>query len=248
MASPPPPPSFSVLIPAYNEAALLPRLLTSIDLARTHYAGGADRIEVVVGNNASTDTTATIARAHGCVVVDVARRAIAAARNGAAKAAQGEFICFIDADSIVHPDTFNQIEHVMREGRCVVGATGVKMERMSFGIAATWLVLVPLTRVLAMDTGVVFCRRTDFEAIGGYCETMLVAEDVEFMRRLKRLGRKRGQRFVRTPGARAITSARKFDRHGDWHHLREMLVMPFRLLRPRTALREFVWKYWYEDR
>ncbi len=241
-------PVFSVAIPAYNEAALLPRLLASVEIARTRYAGGADRIEVIVGNNASTDTTPAIARAHGCVVVDVAHRAIAAARNGAARVARGEILCFIDADSIVHPDTFNQIESVIQSGRCIVGATGVKMERMSLGIAVAWAVMVPMTRLLAMDTGVVFCRRADFEAIGGYREALLAAEDVDLLHRLKRLGRTRGQHFVRTPGARAITSARKFDRHGDWHHVREMLLMPFRLLAPRTVLRRFVWKYWYEDR
>ena len=241
-------PVFSVVIPAFNEAALLPRLLTSIEIARANYRGGAERIEVIVGNNASTDATAAIARERSCLVVEVAQRSIAAARNGAARAAQGEVLCFVDADSIVHPDTFNQVEQVMQTGRCIVGATGVVMERMSFGIAATWALLVPMTRLLAMDTGVVFCRRADFEVIGGYRAELLAAEDVDLLHRLKRLGRARGQRFMRTPGARTIASTRKFDRHGDWHHLREMTLMPLRLIGSRTALRRFVWKYWYEDR
>jgi len=246
---PSPSPIFSVTIPAYNEAALLPRLLASIDVARANYAGGADKIEVIVGNNASTDATADIARAHGCTVVDVARRTIAAARNGAASVARGEFLCFIDADSIVHPDTFNQIERVLRSGRCAVGATGVKMERMSAGIATVWVVLVTMTRLAGIDTGVVFCRRADFETIGGYRQEIIMAEDVDFMTRLKRLGRRRGQRFMRTPGARAITSTRKFDRHGDWHYLRDLLLMfPLRLLCSRSSARRFALKYWYEDR
>ena len=241
-------PVFSVVIPAFNEEALLPRLLSSLDIARANFAGGVEQSEVIVGNNASTDATAAIARTRACTVVDVAQRAIAAARNGAARAAQGEVLCFVDADSIVHPDTFNQVEQVLKTGGCVVGATGVKMERMSLGIATTWAILVPMTRLLAMDTGVVFCRRADFAMIGGYREELLAGEDVDLLHRLKRLGRARGQRFMRTPGARAITSARKFDRYGDWHHLREMMFMPVRLMGSRTALRRFVWKYWYEDR
>ena len=210
-------PTFSLCIPAYNEAALLPRLLDSIDVARGRYRGDSAAIEIVVGNNCSTDATAEIAQARGCTVAHVEKRAIAAARNGAARAARGSILCFIDADSIVHPETFNEIEALMQTGRCAVGATGVKMERMSPGIALTWCFMIPMTRIAGVDTGVVFCRREDFDAIGGYREQMMVAEDVDWMWRLKRHGRKRGARFMRTPTARAITSTRKFDRHGDWH-------------------------------
>jgi len=241
-------PLFSVCIPAYNEAALLPRLLDSIDVARARHRGDASAIEVIVGNNNSTDATAAIARVRGCVVVDVEKRMIAAARNGAASAARGSILCFIDADSMVHPETFNEIEAIMQTGRCSVGATGVKMERMSPGIALTWLFMVPPTRMFGMDTGVVFCRREDFEKIGGYREEMLVAEDVDFLWRLKRLGWKRGARFMRAPTARAITSTRKFDRHGDWHYFRIMFGVPFKFLFARGAMRKTVWRYWYEDR
>jgi len=243
-----PAPHFSLCIPAYNEAALLPRLLDSVDVARRNFRGGAEAIEVVVGNNGSTDATAEIARTRGCVVVDVEKRAIAAARNGAAGAARGEILCFIDGDSIVHRETFNEIDDAMRTGRCAVGATGVRMERMSLGIALTWFLMVPMTRVAGVDTGVVFCRREDFAAIGGYTEAMLVAEDVDFMWRLKKLGRKRGAKFMRTPTARAITSTRKFDHHGDWHYFRIMFGVPFKMLFARGAMRRQVWAYWYADR
>lgn len=239
---------FSLCIPAHNEAALLPRLLDSVDIARARYRGGADAIEVIVGNNGSTDATAEIARSRGCVVVEVEKRAIAAARNGAAGVARGSILCFIDADSIVHPETFNEIEDVMRKGDCVVGATGVWMERMSLGIAATWMVMIPMTRLFRVDTGVVFCRREDFAAVGGYRENLLVAEDVDFLWRIKKLGRKRGAKFRRVPTARAITSTRKFDRHGDWHYFRFFTAFPFKMLFARRAAEKTIAAYWYNDR
>ncbi|MBS0630545.1 MAG: glycosyltransferase [Verrucomicrobia bacterium] len=239
---------FSLCIPAYNEAALLPRLLDSVAVARDRYPGGADAIEVIVGDNRSTDATAAIAAARGCTVVPVEKRAIAAARNGAGRAARGEYVCFIDADSIVHPDTFAQIEAVMKTGRCVVGATGVHMERMSAGIWATLMIMLPLSYLFGMDTGVVFCRRNDFLAVGGYREELLAAEDVDFLFRLKRLGRSRGQDFRRTRHARAITSTRKFDRHGDWHYLTQMSTLPFRMLFAKASAERSIRGYWYDDR
>jgi len=56
-------PDLSLVIPAYNEASCLPRLLDTIDAARQRYAGGAGAIEVIVADNSSTDDTAAIARA-----------------------------------------------------------------------------------------------------------------------------------------------------------------------------------------
>ncbi|MFN8988261.1 MAG: hypothetical protein ACK5VR_18345 [Burkholderiales bacterium] len=44
-------PRFSLVIPAYNEAAFLPALLDSVDVARAQYRGGAGAIVVFVGNN-----------------------------------------------------------------------------------------------------------------------------------------------------------------------------------------------------
>src|ERR1051326_3621040 len=112
---------FSVIIPAFNEEKYLPRLLASIETARTNYLGGRDQIEVIVANNDSTDATAEVATAHGARVVHVAKRRIAAARNGGARVARGEMVCFIDADSAVHPQTFNAIDTAIDRKSVVEG-------------------------------------------------------------------------------------------------------------------------------
>ena len=123
---------FSLIIPAYNEQALLPRLLDSVDVARSRYrGGGADAIEVIVADNDSSDQTAEIARARGCRVAKVTKRVIAAVRNGGAAVARGEILTFVDADSCIHPATFNAIEKAVESGKIVAGATGVRLERWS---------------------------------------------------------------------------------------------------------------------
>ena len=240
-------PRFSLIIPAYNEEAYLPALLNSVDAARTCYAGGPDAIEVVVVDNASTDATSDLAQSSGCRVVREDRRIIAAVRNTGARNARGQVFVFVDADNIIHPDTFNAIDRSLSTGKVIAGASGVKMQRMSFGIAVTYALMVPLVWLTRMDTGVVFCRREDFEAIGGYNEDRLFAEDVQLLWDLMRLGRKQGRKLSRITSAKAIFSTRKFDRHGDWHYPWMTLRLLYGLLFSKSSLDKFARMYWYPD-
>jgi glycosyltransferase involved in cell wall biosynthesis len=182
-------PRFSLIIPAYNEEHYLPRLLDSVDVARNGYSKGPEAVEVIVADNGSIDGTAAFAAARGCRVVRVEKRIIAASRNGGAAAARGEILAFIDADSEIHPRTFDEIDKALATGRYIAGATGLRMERWSLGIAATYAIMVPMVILMRMDTGVVFCRRHDFETVGGYNEERLFGEDVQFLWDLRRLGR-----------------------------------------------------------
>jgi len=238
---------FSLVIPAHNEERLLPRLLDSVEVAREQWRGGSAAIEVIVADNVSTDRTAEIARARGCKVVRVEERRIASVRNGGAAVAGGEILCFIDADSEVHPETFNAIEDSLATGRVVAGATGVRMERWSLGIAVTWALFMPMVWLTRMDTGVVFCRKEDFVAIGGYDERRFFAEDVQFLWDLRRIGRKRKQRLARLRTAKALGSTRKFDSHGDWHYLSDLFRLVPKMLWSPSASNDFANKYWYGE-
>ncbi len=240
-------PRFSVIIPAYNEQAYLPRLLDSVDRACTDYLGGPEGIETVVVDNSSTDATADLARMRGCRVVREERRVIAAVRNTGAGMATGQVLVFIDADNIIHPDTFNAIDRCLLTGKIIAGASGVKMQRMSLGIAVTYVLMVPLVWLTGMDTGAVFCRREDFEVVKGYNEERLFAEDVQLLWDLKRLGRIRGQKLTRITSIKAIYSTRKFDKHGDWHYLWLILRFLYGMLFSRHSMDEFAQTYWYGD-
>jgi len=235
-------PRISLIIPAYNEAQLLPRLLDSVDAARAAYGGA---VEVIVADNASTDATPEIARQRGCRVVAIAKRAIAAARNGGAAAARGEIVAFTDADGQIHPRTFHVLDAAVASGRIVAGATGGRFERWSPGLVATFVLFAPLALATGFDVGVVYTRRADFEAIGGYDESLLYAEDVAFLLALRRHGKSTGRRLARPWGARTIVSTRKFDRWGDWHFFTRMPAVGWRLLRDRSSAADFAREYWY---
>src|SRR5258708_36277993 len=130
---------FSVIIPAFNEAEYLPRLLDSMEVARSNYSGGPEAVEVIVADNLSTDRTAEVAAARGARVVTVAKRRIAAARNGGGHAARGEIVCFSDADSALHPQTFNAIDQAMKTDRYGSGVTAFGLQRKSLALGLTCL-------------------------------------------------------------------------------------------------------------
>ena len=158
-------------------------------------------------------------------------------------AARGEILCFTDADSRVHPATFAAIDAALADPTVAVGATGMVAERESPGINLTMGIMKVVVFVMNVDAGVVFCRRSLFERIGGYDERLQVAEDVQFLLDMKRLGR-----FRRARGAPATMSTRKWDQHGDWH----MFTMGPRLLwnfmTARESITQFAKRYWYDDR
>ena len=229
---------FSVIIPAYNEERFLPRLLESIETARSKYSGGHEEIEVIVANNNSTDATAEVAAAHGARVVHVPKRRIAAARNGGARASRGEILCFIDADSAIHSQTFNAIDEAMKTGRYIWGVTGGILERKSFALLVTYCIAMPIVLLTGLDTGLSFCRREDFQSVGGYDESRLYAEDVILPLALRRLGRTKGQRTTRLPQVKALACTRKFDQFGDWHY--------FGML--RVALKSLITRNWHDEK
>jgi glycosyltransferase involved in cell wall biosynthesis len=237
-------PDISLVIPAYNEARFLPRLLTSLVAARDRYAALGGAVEIIVADNLSTDGTAAIATAAGARVVRVEHRRIAAARNGGAAAARGRNLAFLDADTVrVHRDTFAAVATACDDPRVVGGATGCTLERWSVGLAATYAMLIPLVWATRFDTGLVFCRRADFVAVGGYPEELRLAEDVAFLWRLRRLGRRRGQRLRRLRRYKVVASTRKFDEHGDWHYFGFFARAPALLFGARfDALAD---RYWY---
>jgi glycosyltransferase involved in cell wall biosynthesis len=238
-------PRLSLVIPAYNEERFLPRLLDSIDEAARRYAAS---VEVIVADNASTDRTAELARRRGCRVVSAEKRCIAAARNAGGRAARGEIVGFVDADMRIHPDSFDAIDKALASARIVGGATGCTLERWSLGLGVTFAMFLPLVWLTNFDTGVVFCRRTDFEATGGYNESLRLAEDVAFLVALRGLGKKNGRRLTRLRNVKALASTRKFDEHGDWHYMTTIPRWTLAYLLKQPGARGKIERYWYEPR
>jgi glycosyltransferase involved in cell wall biosynthesis len=93
-------PTFSVIIPNYNNGATLARAIESV-LAQTHAAH-----EIIVIDDGSTDDTADVARRYDGRIVYVyqANAGVSAARNRGMELATGEWLAFVDADDEFAPD------------------------------------------------------------------------------------------------------------------------------------------------
>ena len=93
-------------------------------------------------------------------------------------------------------------------------------DRWSAGIVLTGVALGMVLACHRVSAAVLWCRRADFEAIGGFDEALVSGEDLDFAIRLRDLGRARGQRFATLVSEYTVTSTRKFDEFGDWYLLR----------------------------
>ncbi|PTR16385.1 glycosyl transferase family 2 [Nitrosospira sp. Nsp2] len=109
----------SIIIPAFNEERMIVRCLESIyiSLDANHNPGFTS--EIIVVDNNSTDGTAHLARAAGARVVFEPINQIGRARNAGAAEAQGEWLMFIDADSILSPGLLSEILRLIEDGNSV---------------------------------------------------------------------------------------------------------------------------------
>jgi glycosyltransferase involved in cell wall biosynthesis len=207
---------FSIVIPARNESAYLAACLEAVAVAARPYAGTT---EVIVVLNRCTDDTGAIARRHGAQVVHDDSRNLAKIRNAGARQARGEFLVTIDADSRMSPNMLTEIERKLASGKYIGGGVPIRPERRSLGVILTGLVIFSLLR-FRISAGLFWCRRAAFNAIGGFNEALVIAEDIDFAHRLKAHGRKSGLRFGTLWRTQIITSCRKFDHFGDWFMLK----------------------------
>jgi glycosyltransferase involved in cell wall biosynthesis len=177
----------SFVVPAYNEERLLGRTLAAIHAAIRPLGHS---YELIVVDDGSTDETGTIAAAHGARVVCVEYRQIARTRNAGARAAAGDTLIFVDADTVVTTPTIRASLDALEDG-AVGGGANVDFD----GELAPWARLtLPVVRAVLragrMAAGCyVFCTREAYDRVGGFDETLYASEEIAFSGALQRHGR-----------------------------------------------------------
>jgi glycosyltransferase involved in cell wall biosynthesis len=197
---------FSVVVPALDEQADLGRSLRAICRAAQAIRTEAEVIVVVAGSGGAH---ARAAAAIGATVVTTGRSSISAARNAGARAASGQILVTIDADRLMSPVAFAEIERLLATG-CYVGGGAIQhAERHTLAIDVALAVSKLTTYLNGLGGGMYWCRRDDFDAIGGFDERVMTVDDLDFARRLRDHGLRTGRKFINLRQAPVTTSCRR---------------------------------------
>ncbi|MDH3359857.1 MAG: glycosyltransferase [Desulfobulbaceae bacterium] len=233
---------YSVVIPAFNEEALLGETI-----AHLREAMGTVSLtgEIIVANNNSTDRTAEIAEKAGATVVFEPINQISRARNAGARVAKGRYLIFVDADTVVSPALLQKALDNLESGRCCGGGANIApLEKVPFLarlVLGYWNIVSSVLRLAAGCF--VYARRDDFDACGGFSEKFYATEEIWFSMALRKVAFKhrRGFRIIRKP--KVVTSSRKLVWFNHWYQLILLILVG---IFPYITRFKWVCDYWYK--
>lgn len=201
----------SIVVPAFNEEACIGRCLDSIHEATRAAVGEDLAIEIIVVDNNSTDSTSSVAAGRGARVVFEGVNRISRARNAGGRAATGDWILFIDADSLLSRALFERILGELRSKDVAGGGALVRFDRAPLWgwlLNALHLVMGPLSGVAGGPC--LFIRSEAFRGIDGFREDLYGSEELFFCRDAAAWARRHDLRFVVLRRPTMVTSGRRF--------------------------------------
>ncbi len=188
----------SVIIPTLQEDKLLERVLSLFEKEFRK----ANNIELIVSDGGSTDATLEIARNVADIVIEKIgnyKQNISIGRNIGAKAATGEILMFINADTYIH-----NIQKFIDTIRTCINRSGVagvtcpvliypEEENFSDKFFHSFLnIYFYILNLLGIGMGRGECQVVKaelFKKLRGYNEKIAAGEDFDFFTRLRRLGK-----------------------------------------------------------
>ena len=233
---------YSIIIPTYNEEALLANTLEVLHKAMAEIPLSG---EISVTDNNSTDRTPEIAKAAGAKVVFEPINQISRARNTGAKHAEGRYLIFIDADTLAPPSLLQIALNNLQSGKCCGGGANICLDKpLDLHVRAVLACWNTISRVFRLAAGsFVYCLRDDFEACGGFSEKHYAAEEIWFSIALKRLGKKSNRKFCIISKPEVITSSRKLFWFSHIQQLALLICLP---LFPFMMRYKWMCRYWYK--
>lgn len=237
----------SIIIPAYNEARLISHCLRSVADSIAANTKPGFTSEVIVVDNNSTDNTGELARLSGAQVVSEPINQIGRARNAGAAQATGDWLLFLDADSLLSPDLLADILQMIESGKYVGCGSTLRMDGLPWWATLTLQFWTTVSVVCRWAAGaLVVCRRDAFQEVGGFDQTLYALDEVTLSKQLKRWGRRSGLGFTILTEHPLETSSRKVSLYSG----REIGAQIFRIffLPKRTLQDKKHLSVWYDGR
>ena len=186
-------PKVSAIITTYNRACLLPRAVSSV-LSQTY-----DDYEVIIVDDCSTDDTQQVVDAITDSRIRHIRhevnKGVSAARNTGIANARGEYIAFLDDDDEWLPTRLAKQSALMDAAPPKVGFVYGWMDAV-YGpsgprepldhLAAEGNIFSEMICLRGSPNPTLLARASAVRDVGGFDESVIVAEDLEFMCRLSR--------------------------------------------------------------
>lgn len=191
----------SVIIPALNEEENIGRCvaaLKEIDMPDVDMG-----LEIIVVDNGSQDRTVEIARGLGATVYVQPDLTIGGVRNYGAARSRGDILAFVDADCVVSKSWLTRAAGTIgRESADMVGSFHDIPDEFSWVARTAKLVdnTKTGTDVQFIPSGNMIVKRSSFDAVGGFTETLETSEDVDLCHKLKQSGFK----LFLDPGIRSV--------------------------------------------
>lgn len=189
----------SIIIPTLQEEKVIASTLSGLK------AFHSIPHEIIVSDGGSSDQTVAIARQYADRVIvhdGGMRQTIAQGRNAGARAAEGEFLIFLDADcTIENPDAFFSaaLAHFAADPRLVALTAYLRVlpseetlaDKLIFGLMnfATRIRNNVMQKGDAPGGEFQMVRRAAFESVGGYRGDLVTREDRDLFARLAGIGR-----------------------------------------------------------
>ena len=178
-------PLLSVVIPVFNGERLLREAVQSV-LAQKY-----SPLEIIIVDDGSTDGTATVARSFPETVryLHQANQGPAAARNRGIERAQGGLVAFADADDLWPPAKLElQVPYLLNDAtiEIVMGRIQqVLLTRTDDGQTQAEEFAEP---AFSVNLGSAVIRKSVFDRVGLFDETMRYSEDVDWFMRAREGG------------------------------------------------------------
>lgn len=176
----------SIVVPTFNEESFLPKLLSSLKRQ------SAAPQEIIVADAFSIDKTRAIAKEFGCKIVDGGLPAIA--RNNGAKKSRCPILLFLDSDVILPPRFLEKTVKEMTNRKLDIAScfitprSNLTIDKFLHKFANQYMRLTQKFHP-HIPGFCIFVKRDIHNTIGGFDETLILAEDHDYVRRAKKVGR-----------------------------------------------------------